>query len=130
MPLVVAWVNRLTYSSPSPPSPHHQLFASLRYRKRCGGAWSLAVYAILFTVVLQPTPQSRYKLTSRQRLCMQNLVECNRQLTSCQRYLLISLYSAVNLISLSYSHLVNITLLLASFSLDKKVLTLHNTGCQ
>ena len=33
-PIVVAWVNRWTFSSPSPPpSPsHHQLFVSLRYR--------------------------------------------------------------------------------------------------
>ena len=33
-PLVVAWVNILTFSSP-PPSlspPHHQLFISFRYR--------------------------------------------------------------------------------------------------
>ena len=37
MPLVVAWVNKLTFSSSasSPPSPpsHIQLFVSLRYRK-------------------------------------------------------------------------------------------------
>ena len=77
MPLAVAWVFRLTFSpssssSPSP-SPSHlqlcsypaeksscfvptqprktQVFVSVRYRKRCGGPGSLAVYAILFTLL-------------------------------------------------------------------------------
>ena len=39
---VEPWVNRWTFSSPSPfpsspPSSHHQIFVSLRYRKRRGG---------------------------------------------------------------------------------------------
>ena len=55
MPLTVAWVNRLTFSPSSPssssPSPHHQLFVSLRYRKcHGGGAWVLRCDAILFTL--------------------------------------------------------------------------------
>ena len=45
---VVAWVNRCTFSPPSPPpSSHHQLFVSLRYRK-CRGAWVFRCDAILF----------------------------------------------------------------------------------
>ena len=53
-PLAVAWVNRWTFSSspPSPPPPpppsHHQIFVSLRYRKRCG-AWVFHCDAILFS---------------------------------------------------------------------------------
>ena len=44
MPLVVAWVNRWTFSStPSSPS-HHQL----RYRKHHGGAWVFHCDVILF----------------------------------------------------------------------------------
>ena len=40
-PLAVAWVNILYFfpsssTSPSSPSPHHQLFVSLRYKKCCG----------------------------------------------------------------------------------------------
>ena len=50
MPLAVAWVNILTFSSPpSPLSSHHQLFVSLRYRKTLwGGAWVFRCDAILF----------------------------------------------------------------------------------
>ena len=48
MPLVVAWVNILTFSSPPSPS-HHQLFVSLRYRK-CHGACVFHCDAILFIV--------------------------------------------------------------------------------
>ena len=54
MPLAVAWVNILTFSSPSPPLPpppspsppspsHHQLFVSIWYRK-----WVFRCDAILF----------------------------------------------------------------------------------
>ena len=50
MPLAGAWVNRWTFSPPPPLSPSlsllsaFQLFVSVRYRKRCGGHGSLAVY--------------------------------------------------------------------------------------
>ena len=51
MPFAVAWVNRWTFSSPPPSSPspssHHQLFVSLRYRKR-RGVWVFRCDAILF----------------------------------------------------------------------------------
>ena len=50
-PLAVAWVFRLTFSPSSPSPSHFQLFVSVRYRKRCGGSGSLAVYAILFFTV-------------------------------------------------------------------------------
>ena len=54
-PLAVAWVNRLTFSSPPSLSSHLQIFVSLRYitfllgtENAVGGRGSLAVYAILF----------------------------------------------------------------------------------
>ena len=57
MSLALVWVFRLTFfpslSSSSPPS-HLQLFVSLRYRKRCRGRGSLAVYATLFLVCFYP----------------------------------------------------------------------------
>ena len=56
-PLVVVWVFRLTFSPPplSPPRfpSHHQLFVSIRYRKRHGWHGSLAVYVILFYNIMK-----------------------------------------------------------------------------
>ena len=58
MPLAVVWVNILTFFSPpsspsspppSSPSSHHQIFVSLRYRKR-HGASVFRCDAILFTL--------------------------------------------------------------------------------
>ena len=45
------WVNWWTFS-PFPLSSHLQLFVSVRYIKCCGGHGSLAVYAILFDILI------------------------------------------------------------------------------
>ena len=57
MTLVVVWLNKLTFfpsspsSSPSSPSPHHQLFVSLGYRKHSGGHMSFAVMQSCFDCI-------------------------------------------------------------------------------
>ena len=79
-PFVVTWVFRLTFSpSSSPPSPSHfQLFVSVRYRKRCGrGCGSLAVYAILFTL-LPCCKFNEYNRVSEARQAIQwNCLPCS-----------------------------------------------------
>ena len=70
-PVVVVWVFRWTFSSPSPPPSHLQLFVSHRYRKRCGCMSPSLSMQSCFSSSFFSTP-----LTFCSHKTYQHIVEC------------------------------------------------------